>query len=105
MGIGIIAQDHTGLVLAAVCASRPYVTEPTTAEVVAAWKLADVCSSLGLTKVVLEGDFLEVVTALQTEGPCWSRFGLMINDANILLNSLQEYRWGIWLHKSLRNMG
>jgi ribonuclease HI len=92
MGIGIIARDHTGSVLAAVCASRPHVTEPTTAEAIAAWKLADICSSLGFARVVLEGDSLEVVKALQTEGPCWSRFGLLINDAKILLNSLQEWR-------------
>jgi hypothetical protein len=41
---------------------------------------------------VLEGDSLELVKAMQTEGPCWSRFGLMINDAKILLNNLQEWR-------------
>jgi hypothetical protein len=92
MGICIIARDHIASILAAVCASRPHVTESTTAEAVAVWKLADVCSSLGLTKIMLEGDSLEVVKALQTEGPCWSRFGLMINDAKILLNSLQEWR-------------
>lgn len=31
MGIGIIARDHTGTVLVAVCSSRPHVTDPTTA--------------------------------------------------------------------------
>jgi hypothetical protein len=41
---------------------------------------------------VLEGDSLKVVKALQTESPCWCKFGLMINDAKILLNSLQEWR-------------
>ena len=92
MRIGIIARDHTGSILAAVCASRPHVTEPTTAEAIAVWKLVDVCLSLGYAKVVLEGNSLEVVKALQTEGPCWSRFGLMIKDAKILLNSLQEWR-------------
>jgi hypothetical protein len=64
MGIGIIARDHTGSILFAVCASRPHVIEPTTAKVVAVWKLANVCSSLGLSKIVLEGDSLEVVKAL-----------------------------------------
>jgi hypothetical protein len=102
MGIGIIARDHTGSVLFAVCASRPHVTEPTTAEAVAVWKLADVCSSLGLSKIVLEGDSLEVVKALQMEGPCWSRFGIMINDIKILLNSLQE--WCVCHVKRMENM-
>jgi hypothetical protein len=35
MGIGIIARDHTGSVLAAVCTSWPHITEPTTAEAIA----------------------------------------------------------------------
>ena len=64
MGIGIIARDHTGSVLAVVCASWPHVTEPTTVEAVSVWKLVDVYLSLGLTKIVLEGDSLEVVKAL-----------------------------------------
>ena len=69
MRIGIIARDHTGSVLAAVCASWPHVTKPTIAESIAIWKLANICLYLGLTKIVLEGDSLEVVKALQTEGP------------------------------------
>jgi ribonuclease HI len=92
MGIGIIARDHTGSVLASACSSRPHITNPTVAEAIAAWKLAEVCSSLGFSKVVLEGDSLEVVKALQMEGPFWRRFGSTINDAKILLNSLEEWR-------------
>jgi hypothetical protein len=49
---------------------------------------------------VLEGDSLEVVKALQTEGPCWSRFGLIINDAKILLNSPKE-----WCVSHVKRMG
>ncbi|XP_059440309.1 uncharacterized protein LOC132172759 [Corylus avellana] len=40
MGIGIIARDHNGLILAAQVASRQYITDPTTAEALAAWKMA-----------------------------------------------------------------
>lgn len=93
MGIGIIARDHSGAVLAAVSASRPRVTDPTTAEAIAAWKMAEVCVTLGYSKVILEGDSLEVVNSMQVDGSCWSRYGTMINDAKVLLNSIQEWKF------------
>jgi hypothetical protein len=52
MGIGIIARDHSGTVLATVSASRPHVTDPTTAEAIAAWKMVEVCITLGYLKVI-----------------------------------------------------
>jgi hypothetical protein len=38
MGIGVIARDHHGSAIAILCASKEYISEPTMAEVVAAWK-------------------------------------------------------------------
>jgi hypothetical protein len=92
MVIGIIARDHAGAVLVAVSASRPHVTDPTIAKAIAAWKMVDVCISLGFPKVLLEGDSLEVVNSLQSDGCCWSRYGTTINDTKVLLNSLQEWQ-------------
>jgi hypothetical protein len=92
MGIGIIARDHFGSVLAAVSASMPHVTDPTTAEAVATWKMAEVCVNLGYSRVILKGDSLEIVNSLQMDGSCWSRYGAMINDAKVLLNSIQEWK-------------
>jgi hypothetical protein len=68
MGVGIIAQDHEGKIIAARCLSRPYITDPTTAEALAAWKLAEFSTELGLRQVIAEGDALEVVLTLQQEG-------------------------------------
>jgi hypothetical protein len=92
MGIGIITCDHSGTVLAAVSLLMPGVTDPTTAEAVAAWKMAEACVSLGYSKVILEGDSLEIVNSLQKDDCCWSRYGAMINDAKVLLDSLQEWK-------------
>ena len=102
MGIGIIASDHDGAVLVTVCASRPYVTDPTIVEAIATWKMVDVCISSGFPKVILEGDSLKVVNALQSDGCCWSRYGTIINDAKVLLNSLQE--WQICHTKRIGNV-
>jgi hypothetical protein len=92
MGIGIIVRDHTSSVLAVVSASRPHVTDLATAEAIATWKTTKVCTLMGFQKVILEGDSLEVVKALQGDGCCWSRFGTMINDAKIIFNNLQEWQ-------------
>ncbi|XP_059431541.1 uncharacterized protein LOC132165051 [Corylus avellana] len=88
---GIIAHDHTGTVLAALCASRPLVTDPAIAEVIAAWKTTKVCKHMGFSKVIIEGDSLEVVTALQGDDCRWNRFGSLVNDTKSYFNSLQEW--------------
>jgi hypothetical protein len=88
MGIGIIARDHSGTVLAAVSSLMLGITNPTTTEAVATWKMAEACVSLGYSKVILEGDSLEIVNSLQKDGCCWSRYSTMINDAKVLLDSI-----------------
>jgi hypothetical protein len=88
MGIGIIARDHSGTVLAAVSSLMLGITDPTTTEAVATWKMAEACVSLGYSKVILEGDSLEIVNSLQKDGCCWSRYSTMINDAKVLLDSI-----------------
>jgi hypothetical protein len=87
--------------LAAVSAWRSHVTNPATLEAIAAWKMADVYMLMGFQKVILEGDSLEVVQALQGDGSCWSKFGTLINDAKTILNNLQE--WQIYHTKCLAN--
>jgi hypothetical protein len=49
MGVGIIARDDGGAVVAAMCASRPYITDPAMAEAMAAWMLAGFSHRLGFT--------------------------------------------------------
>ena len=92
MGIGIIARDHTGTFLAAVSTSMPGVTDPTTAEAITSWKMAEACVTLGYSKVILEGDSIEIVNSMQSDGSCWSRYGTMINNTKVLLDSLQEWK-------------
>jgi hypothetical protein len=65
MGIGIIARDHNGNIVAAFVATRLYITDPSSAEALAAWKMAELCVVLGLNNVLLEGDSLEVVKGVQ----------------------------------------
>jgi hypothetical protein len=89
MGAGVIARDETGMVVAALSASRPSITDPATAEAIVAWMMADFCCKLGFRRVVLEGDSMEVVTALKRGGNCSERYGHFVDDARQLLNSLE----------------
>ena len=43
MGIGVIVRNHNGAILAALVALRQYIIDPTTAEALAAWKMAELC--------------------------------------------------------------
>lgn len=38
MGVGVIARDERGLVVAFMCTTIPFITDPSIAEAVAAWK-------------------------------------------------------------------
>jgi hypothetical protein len=88
MGVGIIARDYHGAILAVFVASRLFITVPTTAEALAAWKMAELCVKLGFNDVLLEGDSLEVVQALCKEEYTWGRYGTLINDSKLLLKQV-----------------
>ncbi|XP_059429159.1 uncharacterized protein LOC132162969 [Corylus avellana] len=91
MGIGIIPRDHNGDIVAALVVMRMFITDPTTAEALAAWKLADLCVRMELDNVILEGDSMEVVQALRKEECTWGYYGTLINDAKLLLQCVQEW--------------
>jgi hypothetical protein len=44
---------------------------------------------MGFQNIIIEGDALEVVNALQ-KGYCWSEYRQLIEDAKVILNSLQS---------------
>jgi hypothetical protein len=44
----VIVRDAEGLVLAAMSTTVPFITDPSIAEVVAAWKAVGFCQNLGL---------------------------------------------------------
>jgi hypothetical protein len=90
-GVGVVARDETGLVVAAMSASRPCITDPATAEAVAAWMMAELCIKLDLRRVIVEGDSVEMVTALQREGECNGRYGHFVDDTKQLLSTLDYW--------------
>jgi ribonuclease HI len=91
MGVGTVLRDAAGRVLAAMCCSIPFINEPSTAEAIALWKAVSFCVELGIPRLHMEGDSLEVVQALQQPESCWSRYGQLIDDTRSRLDSTQEW--------------
>jgi hypothetical protein len=101
MGMGFLARNSAGHVLASYCATKPYIVDPGIAEAVSAWKMIEVAVSLGFQSVIFEGDSLEIVQALRNEGSCLGRFGQVVNEAKICLNSIHS--WSIYRVKRSAN--
>lgn len=87
----IVARDHAGSVVAALCASRPYVVDPATAEALATWRMAEFEASLGASRVLLKGDAIEIVQAFHKDSCCWERYGHLVDDAKSLLNASVQW--------------
>jgi hypothetical protein len=71
IGVGMIARDAKGIILASMCTLVPFIIDPTVAEAMAAWKAAVFCRESGFSRVYLESDALEIVQALHWEATSW----------------------------------
>lgn len=88
MGVGVVAGEHIGNVVGALCCTRPSISDPATAEAVGAWKAVSFGRQLGLDHVVFQGDSLEVLNAMKNANCSWARYGMMINAAKEELLSI-----------------
>jgi ribonuclease HI len=91
MGIGVILRDCNGEVLATLSAPKEYITAPDIAEATATLRAVYFCQELGFHQVILEGDALLVVQALNTGGTNWCRYGHLLDEAKGILNSFQSW--------------
>jgi ribonuclease HI len=78
VGIGLIVRDFRDSCLAAQSLSLEAHTKAATAEALAAVHAIMFCKELGLSNIILEGDALQVITAIGEEGPCFNSFGHLI---------------------------
>ena len=93
-GVGLVARDYKGNVLACRCSFRPYIFYPTVVEAVAAWMVVDFCRTMEVQHVELEGDSLVVIQALKNEDCNRSRYKQLIEDAKIILKCMQSWQVG-----------
>jgi hypothetical protein len=85
MGVGVIACDHAGTVLAAQCSVQRYILDPTIAEAIGAKMGVELGRALGLHSIFLEGDASVAVTALNREDEDFSRFENIIVETREIL--------------------
>jgi hypothetical protein len=64
LGLGVVVRDHAGVVQAALSTTVQYITDPTIAEALVAWKAVRFCCDLGLPRVLFKGDSMQVVSTL-----------------------------------------
>ncbi|XP_042962496.1 uncharacterized protein LOC122296768 [Carya illinoinensis] len=91
IGVGVLIRDHTGQVVGALRAQRPFRGRPFDAEAYGALMAAIFIKELGLNKVCLEGDSKQVVDLLQKYGLDWSMGGCLVRDAREILNSCTSW--------------
>jgi hypothetical protein len=91
MGVGIIARDAGGIVVAARSASYPHITHPAIAEALAVWMLAKLSIMLGHNQIIAEGDSLEIVGALRHDGECSGSYGHFVDEAMVLFNQVESW--------------
>jgi ribonuclease HI len=92
VGLGIVARDESGSVVVALCCFRPGSIDSTFVEALGAWKMAEFCARLGYSKVVIEGDSLEVINALSHSTDYWGRYRHLVDDAKLLLNRACQWK-------------
>jgi hypothetical protein len=77
-------------VVAALAMVIPFIINPTTVEVMAAWQVIILYRELSVSYVIFEGDSLSVVSALSTEDLCWCRYGHVVEDARVRMREIDS---------------
>jgi hypothetical protein len=91
LGLDVVVRDHAGVVQAALSTTVQYITDPTVAEALVAWKAVRFCCDLGLPRVLFKGDSMQVISTLNKNTHCWSNFGTRIEDSKVLLHSFESF--------------
>ena len=81
IGMGAIVRNSDGGVIAMMCDTLDFIQDPTTAEALAARQAVELSLTLGIRKIILKGDSLQVVHALQSFAGGRSLYGLIVEDA------------------------
>jgi ribonuclease HI len=93
VGMGAIARDQNGNVIAMVCGGRQYVTDPVMAEALALCEAVELSNRVAAQKLILEGDAATVIHAVNQVELCRGEYGQLINGAKQLLN--QGCQWQV----------
>ncbi|XVF78426.1 hypothetical protein PTKIN_Ptkin14bG0131700 [Pterospermum kingtungense] len=88
-GIGVVIRDTSGLVTGAMHVAAPFCCEPDVAEATAAMMAVRFAKDLGLFRVIVEGDALRVINAVNSPSPDLSEIGNIIEEVRWLCRDFQ----------------
>ncbi|KAL0004829.1 hypothetical protein SO802_012390 [Lithocarpus litseifolius] len=84
VGLGVVFRDHSGQVIAALSQRIGLSRTVELAEALAARRAVEFARELSLFDVILEGDCLRVVQALNASGGCNTLYGHVVNETKRL---------------------
>jgi ribonuclease HI len=90
LGYGCVIRDSGGNFQAASCHVEFLMADPVVGEALAVLHTVEFCRDNGFSSIVLEGDSLLVVQAINNTGVNWSRIGFIIDD---IRNILKGFQW------------
>jgi ribonuclease HI len=91
IGVGVIIRDGNGLVTAALSRTVNARMDPTTAEATAALHAVELCRDVGVQNLILEGDSLAVVKAIESRAQINHYYGQIIEDIRVVLSSRRSW--------------
>jgi ribonuclease HI len=92
IGVGIIARDWRGSVIATKSKHLLLRSEPVVVETLVALQALIFCTKQGYQNVLLEGNAMQVVNMINSDKPCNSRYGHLVEDIREVSRSLGETR-------------
>ncbi|KAF5462881.1 hypothetical protein F2P56_018850 [Juglans regia] len=90
LGIGVVIRDSEGSIIASLCSSTPLNPDPLLWEAVVAHRATSLCVEFGLHQIILEGDSLAVVKAVQHKEDSWSSTGMVIRDIKLMFSKTRN---------------
>ena len=91
--IGVVFRDQAGQVIAALCQNLGQVQSVDMAEALAARRAVIFARELSLFNIIVEGDCLHVIQALQRPNPCNLLFGHIIDETKRMGQLLRGCRF------------
>ena len=91
IGVGVIIRDGKGLVIAALSRTVHACLDPLTVEATIALHAVELCRDVGVQNLILEGDSMVVVKAIESRGQKNHYYGQIIEDICLVLSSRRSW--------------
>lgn len=87
--MGVIVRDSKGLVIAVMSKTVEGFPAPVIAVAMGALQAAEFSIDLGIRYVILEGDSLQVIQAINGKGDQWIPYGQIVADLQMVFSSFR----------------